>query len=738
MKLNKTKLRTMFRHNFREIIFVFLAFMLMAAVSYFSVGYILRERLLDRASEMISAAEANVRAGLSEVEAFLLNAYYIVQDMIEQDAPNQEILEYLTATTEWMRLQEQGLLNYYGIYGFIKGEFFDSINLNPNSDYIPQTRPWYQTAIRSAASVGYTTPYVDWRTGDSIISAVRNIFDKEGRIVGILAVDAEISWLSQYIKSLEIASGGYGILVNQNMSIMAHPDNTFIGLQLQDLGGTYGEIARRLRSGENISALRTENSRGELSIVFLNRIFNGWYIGIVTPYYQFFRDLYAAALILIFIGLVLSSLLCYLLLRISAAKMRADEENKSKSLFLANMSHEIRTPMNAITGMAELLLRGELSREARGYAQDIKQAGNNLISIINDILDISKVEAGKLEIISSKYLFSSLLNDTVNIIRMRLANPVCAGTVCEENPVQFNTRIEGNIPNGLIGDVVRMRQILINLLSNAAKYTEQGKIDLIIKEEKRNDKQIWLKIKVSDTGIGIKPEDMKNLFEDFIQFDTMRNLGIEGTGLGLAITKRLCVAMGGSISVKSEYGKGSTFTVIIPQEIESEESFSAIQYMENKIDNPGMAKFTIPDARILIVDDIITNLKVAMGLLSPYQAKIDTCVSGAKALELVKQNNYDLVFMDHMMPDMDGIEAAALIRSWEKEQRKDDELTESAGLPVIALTANAITGMRDMFLDEGFNDFIAKPIDVTRLSEILDRWIPKEKKVLKEAAAPEI
>ena len=827
------------RQNYREIIFVFLAFALMVMAANFTVGRILRDRLLDRAEEMISAAEANVRAGLSEAETVLLNSHHIVQGMIEQNASQQEVLDYLIATTEWVRQRDQGLLEFYGIYGYIYGEFYDSIGLNPGSDFVPQTRPWYQTAVRSGTTVGYTMPYSDLRTGDTIVSAVRNIDVQNGGMVGILAADININWMVEYVSSLGVVSGGYGIFLSQNMTIMAHSDSAYIGVQLQDLGGSYEEIARILRSGGEVSARRTEDSGGNSDIVFFTRIFNGWYVGIVIPYHRFYQDLYLSAIILTVLGLVLSLSLCFILLRISAAKMRSDEESKAKSSFLASVSHEIRTPMNAIIGMAELLLRGGLSVEARSYAQDIKHAGNNLISIINDILDFSKIEAGKLEIIPVNYLLSSLVNDTVNIIRMRLA----------EKPIRFFTNIDGQIPNSLIGDEVRLRQILLNLLSNAVKYSEKGHIGLSITVEKKDvkhasqNKVALLKIAVSDTGKGITPEDQAKLFDEFSQVDRKKNMGIEGTGLGLAITKRLCMAMGGDISVKSEYGSGSVFTVIIPQGIESEEPFATVEEPEQKKvlvyerrtvyaksiswslenmkvphalitqpgvftnallreewfyvfsgyglykeiqsiingnessssglkkpslalmvewgdeanipdarflflpvqslsianmlngkedskgyaerdDSSGVIRFTLKSARLLIVDDITTNLKVAEGLLMPYQAEVDTCLSGREAIELVKQREYDIVFMDHMMPDMDGIETTAVIRGWEASQ----ENRQRRQIPIIALTANAISGMREMFIEKGFNDFLAKPIDVSKLDEMLDRWIPKEKK----------
>jgi signal transduction histidine kinase/HPt (histidine-containing phosphotransfer) domain-containing protein/FixJ family two-component response regulator len=710
---DKIGARKLLKRNYRELLFVFAAFALMVLATNFFVGRMLRAGLYKRAEEITLTAGANVRAGLSEAEATLLNSYYIVQGMIEQKTEKQEILGYLANTTEWMRRRDQGLLRYYGIYGYINGEHYDGLGINPDSNYIPQRRPWYQTAVRNVGSVAYTAPYTDQYTGDTVVSAVRNIDVKSGDLVGILVVEIDINWLVEYISSLSPADDGYGMLLSQNMTLIAHPDRALLGRQLQELGGSYGDIAMTLRGGGSVFARRIQDSGGAPAIVFFTRIFNGWHVGTVVPYFSFYRNLYISAMTLTTLGIILSMALCYMLLRISAAKMRADRNNESKSSFLASMSHEIRTPMNAINGMAELLLRGELSEQARGYAQDIKQAGNNLLSIINDILDFSKIEAGKLEIIPAEYAPASLINDAVNVIQVRLA----------EKPIRFSADVDGSIPSRLVGDEVRLRQIMLNLLSNAVKYTDKGSVSLTVAAEKQEGGRVWLKIAVADTGKGMKPEDVEMLFGNFVQVDTKKNRGIEGTGLGLAITKKLCEAMGGGIGVESKYGSGSTFTVRVPQGVSAagpEGLGEAGRAAENH-----RGAFTIPSARLLVVDDIAINLKVAEGLLAPYNAAVDSCVSGAEAVEMVKRREYDMVFMDHMMPGMDGVEATAAIRGWEAEQKAPGAARPA--LPVIALTANAVVGMKEMFAAKGFSDFLSKPIDVSKLDEALKRWIPKGK-----------
>jgi CheY-like chemotaxis protein len=474
---------------------------------------------------------------------------------------------------------------------------------------------------------------------------------------------------------------------------------------------------------------------------------------------------------------------------------------------------------------------------------NIRQAGLNLLSIINDILDFSKIESGKMDLTSAEYQFASIINDVIAIIRMRL----------HEKPIRFVTMIDGSLPAVLEGDEVRVRQILLNLLTNAVKYTNEGSIVLSVSRRESPEEaaktysdgeepKIVLAFGVADTGIGIKKEDMEKLFGEFTQFDRQQNRGVEGTGLGLVISRNFCILMGGDITVASDYGRGSVFTAIIPQIVRDSAPIAVVERPETKnvliyddrslyadslaytMESMGVScaralskdnftallegrqfifvspslldeareillnrsgfsgadaepalilltddwqagrsdvqtvsmplqplalanvlngqksdterhegehsqvRFIAPEARALIVDDIDINLDVVQGLLSPYEMTIDRASGGREAVRMAQENQYDLVFMDHMMPDMDGIEATAAIRAWEEKSLPQMFLLKTR-LPIVALTANAISGMKEMFFEKGFSDYLSKPIEIAKLDEVMARWIPAEKRI---------
>lgn len=502
------------------------------------------------------------------------------------------------------------------------------------------------------------------------------------------------------------------------------------------------------------------------------------------------------------------------------ANIEIEKVANLKSDFLANMSHEIRTPMNAVIGLAEMALREDLPPNARDYINQIKSSGKTLLTIINDILDFSKVESGKMDIVEEEYEPVSVINDISSIVSTRL----------EKEDVEFILDMNPNIPRKLIGDNIRLKQIIINLANNAVKFTKSGQVKLSFDYKEVDDEDIELLFAVEDTGIGIKKADMPKLFQSFQQLDSKRNRNIEGSGLGLAISKQLLQLMHGDIQVESTYGIGSTFSFNLPQKVIDMEPSIQVNHSENEmlygyIENSYISRqleedlerlgytykntssiselieqlkdyhsyffveaksfthevqnfiskhpdmtaivlvsfkstqtydisnvivvkkplsslflaaifneeihsfdnqeasdefydFTAPEAKILIVDDNSVNLTVCEGLLEPLSMQVETATSGQEAIEKISKKKYDLILMDHMMPEIDGVEATHIIRRFHKEYEN---------VPIIALTANAVSGIKEMFIKEGMNDFIAKPIEVRILVAKLKRWLPKGK-----------
>lgn len=414
--------------------------------------------------------------------------------------------------------------------------------------------------------------------------------------------------------------------------------------------------------------------------------------------------------------------LLFLVTGVNSYKQKTEEKNEearnaleAKANFLANMSHEIRTPMNAISGMAQLLSERNFSKEENEYVATIQRSSENLLSIINEILDFSKIDSGNMEIVEEEYDFNSLIHDVLTIIEFRM----------RDKSIKLKTDIDPKVPRTLIGDELRFRQVLINLLNNAVNFTHRGYIALHIHWIKNDNESGVLEVAVEDTGIGISPENINKLFTAFGQIDTRKNRNVEGTGLGLAISKSLLNLMGGDIWVRSREKEGSTFSFRLPQKVKDERpsNYETNHEKIQAMNETFKITFKAPGAKVMIVDDNKVNLVVASELMKRFGFEPVLVESGLEALNRVEEHlvTYDLIFMDHMMPFMDGVEATQKIRQLDSDYAKD--------IPIVALTANAIKGVEKQFKLAGMNDYLSKPIHMKQLSEILQKWIPVDKQV---------
>jgi signal transduction histidine kinase/FixJ family two-component response regulator len=462
-------------------------------------------------------------------------------------------------------------------------------------------------------------------------------------------------------------------------------------------------------------AAKLDTGIGIMTILFLGlgALLAGWASGFVDRQFKIIEEQYS---------------------KVTELSNETRRASDTKTTFLATMSHEMRTPLNAIIGFSELMIHGHTDEaDKEGSLHKIHTSGMILLGIVNDILDITKIEAGKFELVPVDYDLASLINDTVTVNLIRIG----------EKPIEFGLELDKTLPSRLFGDELRIKQIFNNLLSNAFKYTMEGKVDMAVSGHRGPGEDFFLTFTVADTGIGIKPEDLAKLFSEYSQLDTRSNRKIEGTGLGLAITKQLVDLMDGSIEVTSVYGGGSTFKTTLKQKFITEVPIGerVVRNLENleltrgHQLSPDMSITTLPYARVLVVDDVKTNLDVAKGMLKPYGMQIDCVTSGQRAFELIRDGKprYNAVFMDHMMPGMDGIETTRKIR-------EEIDTDYARDIPVIALTANAIVGNNKLFLENGFQAFLSKPIDMKRMDVVLKQFVrdkEQEKAFLEKLAAEE-
>jgi signal transduction histidine kinase/CheY-like chemotaxis protein len=701
------------------MLIVFVAFAIMAFASYFFLSNMDRKHLLRNAENAITNTQTYIQAQLMEPETTLGVIAETIRDMILSGNDSDKVHEYIIYINNYIQSSDsKRLIGIIGCYGFF--DVYGGIMMSgdgiwiPPEDYDPTSRPWYSVAVDAAGEVAVTQPYRDVYTNELALTFSRRIFDEENNPLGIVGLDIRLDRIRGIAVNTYVAEGSFGILIDKDLNVLAHPHPRYLGMSIRNMND--GEaIANLLLTGHNISERRGTDYNGKPCVIFIQRMENGWYMSVIADAKEYYQSITRIGLILSLLGLGMAIVLNIILWRIARAKQKSDTMNQQKSNFLATVSHEIRTPLNAILGIAEIGMQNEtLPQNVREGVSKIYASGYTLLTIINDVLDLSKIEAGKLELLLVKYDVASLIHDTVQLNMMRIGSKM----------IKFDLQVDPIIPAELIGDELRIKQILNNLLTNAFKYTDSGTVLLSISakyEDRVKDPYVSLIFRVADTGQGMSPEQVNKLFDEYTRFNLEANRLTEGTGLGMSITKSLVAMMKGTISVESELGRGSTFTVHLPQKSVGAASLG-VELVEKlrqfRIDGTAHLKTQpivrepMPYGSVLIVDDVETNLYVAKGLLTPYGLSIDTAISGFETIEKVAAGNvYDIIFMDHMMPKMDGIEATKLIRELGYTQ------------PIVALTANAVAGMAEIFLSNGFDDFISKPIDIRQLNACLNKLI---------------
>lgn len=588
----------------------------------------------------------------------------------------------------------------------------------PAGDYVVEERPWYAGALTSR-EFNITGPYYEARTDEYSITFSKVIESDVGEFYGVFAINFYADMLRDILHQSRTESG-YAFLVNKDGLMMGHPNSEYH--QSDGESSNIHDLAYdRLYSRPGVVTLRDYDGKYKVCVAMDEEV-SGFRIIIVRDWWEIYGSAIEYAILylvvlggcILVVNLVISRMIRWQRSTNEELKKAAEsaiQGEQAKSLFLSNMSHEIRTPINAILGMNEMILREYKDPQLLTYSGNIQSSGRTLLTLINDILDMSKIESGKMEIIPTEYKTADLFLDLWNVIYLR----------AKDKNLTLSFKLDETMPSTLYGDDVRVKQIVTNLLTNAVKYTPKGSVKLCAAYEKQEEDMITLIVSVQDTGIGIKEEDQTKLFENFQRLDENKNRNIEGTGLGMSITSMLLQLMDGDIEVQSVYQEGSTFTVRIPQKVIDDEpvgDFESIRDSHPLTNARQYGSFEAPEANILVVDDNTLNLVVFTSFLKVTKMNIVTAESGQKCLELAKEQPFHIIFMDHMMPEMDGVETFHEIQ---KLKGSPNEKT-----PVIILTANSVAGAREYFLGEGFTDFLSKPVDSSRLEQMIVTYLPEE------------
>jgi signal transduction histidine kinase/CheY-like chemotaxis protein len=703
------------RPLFTQLLFTVFAFLLLVALSYLFVNRIVRDDLIRNTESVLDIMEAEIGSDMAKTRVVFGIFSKTLRSRILRGAGADELQKYTYDMSDYLRSGVSDVQGVNAFYGYIekpydKPIFINGFNADPPENYSPADRPWYKAARAQGTGVVETEPYKDAVTGESIFTYSCAIYDDSGAYLGVIAVDVRADYIGDKIVNIAVSKSGYGFLVAQDLTVLAHSHPMFVGLKMYDPIIPLNKYADDMVKHGKLSEVPLTNWRGESVVCFMRVLPNGWYEGLLVPKTIYYKKVRHMAIILGALGIVFASVLSFVLIGVDAAKHKSDMESRHKSAFLANMSHEIRTPMNAIIGMITIGKSAQ-DTERKDYCfTKIEDAANHLLGVINDILDMSKIEANKFELSLDEFHFEKMLRRVFNVVNFRI----------EEKRQLFSVHVDQSIPRILISDDQRLAQVIANLLGNAIKFTpEQGNIVLAARLLSEEDGLCTVQISVTDTGIGITPEQQTRLFQSFEQAESSTTRKYGGTGLGLAISKSIVEMMGGKIWIQSEPGSGSTFTF----------TFQAKRGVGGRA---GLLAddVNLSNVRILAVDDDPEVLAYTRDVAHSFGVTCDTTTSGEEALALVEKNGpYHIYFVDWKMPGMDGI---MLSRELKARTSVDSESV------VIMISSAEWSTVAEEAKKAGVDKFLSKPLFPSAIAEIISECLGVDKKQAEKAQAADI
>jgi len=690
-----------------QLLFTALAFLAMAVLSYVFMRNIVHDNLVRNAESMFSFAQFQIESTLGERRTTLSGFSQTIRGMILRGYNVGVLQDYFSDISGYLRSSDVHISGVYSLHGYFETlpdgpALITGARWKPPKGYDPTKRIWYQTAVAAGGSIVETPPYVDLINGDFVMTYARCIYDDEGRRLGVVGLSVKIEDIGREVVEIALAQGGYGMLLGQDSTVIAHANPNFVGLNLNNSVIPASIYAEDMLAGIDISERPLKNWKGEDTVAFMRKLPNGWYLGLLTPKGPFYQSMTHMAFILSALAAALAFALIAVLIRIDAAKNKSDQESRHKSAFLANMSHEIRTPMNAIIGMTAIG-KSAADSDRKDYCfMKIEDASNHLLGVINDILDMSKIEANKFELSREEFSFEKMLQSAVNVVNFRV----------DEKKQKFMVHIDRAIPNTLIGDKQRLAQVITNLLGNAVKFTpERGSISLDTRFMGEEDGLCTIRIAVTDTGIGISPEQQKKLFQSFHQAESSTTRKFGGTGLGLAISKNIVEMMGGKIRIQSELGKGAAFSFTV-----------RVQRGARKKQSRLAPDVNWSNVRILVVDDDPDILEYFTEITQELGVFCDTAISGPDALALVEQKaHYHIYFVDWKMAGMDGIQLA--------DKLKARMPTNSV---IIMITAAEWQIIEEDAKKAGIDKFLSKPLFPSAILDAINESLGFDKRQPKE------